>query len=448
MATLQGQQSCAGQEQERELMHPLLRLVAGAGLAIAATGAVAAAELPRASRPEDVGLSSERLSRLSEWLQGEVSAGRVPGAIVVIGRRGRIAYEQVVGFRDREAQAPMQPDAVFRLASMTKPIASLAVMMLAEEGRLRIPDPIGAYLPEWRETPRVAVPQAAAPNGMDLVPAHRTTTIQDLLRHTAGLADASPGAHPVRAAYRAGNLRDRNISMEEMSRRLAAQPLMHQPGTHWEYSYATDVLGRLVEVVSGQDLETFVRERITGPLDMRDTSFVAPEATRERIAQPQNDPATGRRPAMPDPLQRPAWFSGAGGMVGTTRDYARFAQFLLNRGELDGRRLVSRKTIELMTADHLPPGTQALPWNGPRFGPLAPTAEQGQGFGLGFAVRTETGRNALPGSVGDYYWGGAHGTFFWVDPQEDMFVVLMMQSPTQRLPYRLQLRQLVYQALM
>jgi CubicO group peptidase (beta-lactamase class C family) len=223
---------------------------------------------------------------------------------------------------------------------------------------------------------------------------------------------------------------------------------MHQPGTHWEYSYATDVLGRLVEVVSGQDLETFVRERITGPLDMRDTSFVTPEASRERVSQPQNDPATGRRPAMPDPLQRPGWFSGAGGMSGTARDYARFAQFLLNRGELDGRRLVSRKTIELMTADHLPPGTQALPWNGPRFGPLAPTPEHGQGFGLGFAVRTEAGRNALPGSVGDYYWGGAHGTFFWVDPQEEMFVVLMMQSPTQRLPYRLQLRQLAYQALM
>jgi CubicO group peptidase (beta-lactamase class C family) len=429
----------------------MLRLAAAAGLlaALALPAPSLAAELPRAARAEEAGLSGERLSRLAEWLEGEVRRGFIPGAIVVIGRKGRIAQEVVAGFRDREAQAPMRADSIFRIASMTKPIVSLAVMMLAEEGRLSIAYPVGNYLPEWRETPAVAEVTTGADgrSAMNLVPARRAITIQDLLRHTAGLADASPGDHPVLAAYRDSGVRDRAISMEEMSRRLARLPLMHQPGTMWEYSYATDVLGRLVEVVSGMDLDAFVRGRITGPLGMSDTGFVAPESAADRLAQPQVDPATGQRPAMPNPLQRPGWFSGAGGMVSTARDYARFAQFLVNKGELDGTRLVSRKTIELMMSDHLPPGSGTRRVVEGRFGPLAPTAEMGQGFGLGFAVRNTVGHNPLPGSPGDAYWGGAYGTYFWVDPQEEMFVVLMMQSTQARLPFRFQLRALAYQAL-
>jgi CubicO group peptidase (beta-lactamase class C family) len=425
-------------------MRPTLRLAAAAVLATSFSLPASAAELPRAARPEAAGMSSERLSRLSEWVEGEVRRGAVPGAIVVVGRRGQIVQEVVAGFRDREANAPMRPDAIFRIASMTKPIVSLAVMMLAEEGRLSIAHPIGQYLPEWRETPKVA---EIRDGQMVLVPARRAITVQDLLRHTSGLADSSPGDHPVLAAYRASGGRDRGISMEEMSRRVAALPLMHQPGTTWEYSWSTDILGRLVEVVSGTDLDSFVRQRITGPLGMPDTGFVAPAGAADRLAQPQVDPATGRRPNMPDPLQRPGWFSGAGGMVSTARDYARFAQFLLNKGELDGTRVVSRKTVELMMADHLPPGTGVRNVVEGRFGPLAPTPEMGQGFGLGFAVRNTVGHNPLPGSPGDAYWGGAHGTFFWVDPQEGMYVVLMMQSPQARLPFRYQLRQLTYQAL-
>ncbi len=421
-----------------------LRLAA-LGLAVSLACPAFAADLPRAQRPEEVGLSSERLSRLGEWLEGEVRRGAIPGAIIVIGRQGRVAYEVTAGFRDREAQAPMTPDAIFRIASMTKPIVSLAVMMLAEEGRLSIADPIGKYLPEWRETPQVGEARGAE---MVLVPARRAITVQDLLRHTSGITDASPGDHPVSAAYRASTVRASTNSMEEMSRKLAALPLLHQPGTTWEYSWSTDLLGRLVEVVSGTDLDSFVRTRITGPLGMPDTGFVAPEASADRIAQPQNDPATGRRPTMSNPTQRPGWFSGAGGMVSTARDYARFTQFLLDRGELDGTRLVSRNTIALMTADHLPPGTGTRDVVRGRFGPLAPTAEMGQGFGLGFAVRNEQGRNPLPGSPGDYYWGGAHGTYFWVDPAEQMYVILMMQSPQMRLPYRFQLRQLAYQSLL
>ncbi|MBR0651733.1 beta-lactamase family protein [Roseomonas terrae] len=428
---------------------PALPRLAALGLAVSLAFPAIAADLPRAQRAEDVGLSTERLSRIGEWLEGEVQRGAIPGAIVVIGRRGSIAYETVVGFRDREAQAPMGADAVFRIASMTKPIVSLAVMILAEEGRLSIADPIGRHLPEWRETPRVGemVRNAEGTTAMVLVPARRPITVQDLLRHTSGITDASPGDHPVAAAYRESTVRARTNTMEEMSRKLAALPLLHQPGTTWEYSWSTDILGRLVEVVSGTDLDTFVRTRITGPLGMTDTGFMAPNAGAGRIAQPQNDPATGRRPAMPDPTDRPAWFSGAGGMVSTARDYARFTQFLLNKGELDGKRIASRHTIDLMAADHLAPGTATRDVVRGRFGPLAPTAEMGQGFGLGFAVRNDAGRNPLPGSVGDYYWGGAHGTYFWVDPAEQMYVILMMQSPQMRLPYRLLLRQYAYQAL-
>lgn len=430
-------------------MRPRLRLAAIgllAGLAMPAW----AAELPRAQRPEEVGLSSERLSRLGEWLQGEVARGAVPGAIVVIGRQGRIAYEATVGFRDREAQAPMTPDAVFRIASMTKPLVSLAAMMLAEEGRISIADPIGRHLPEWRETPQVGEARVTADGRteMVLVPARRAITVQDLLRHTSGIADATASDHPVSALYRASTARARSNSMEEMSRRIAALPLMHQPGATWEYSWSTDILGRLVEVVSGTDLDSFIRTRITGPLGMPDTGFVAPASAAGRLAQPQVDPATGARPAMPNPLERPGWFSGGGGMVSTARDYARFTQFLLNKGELDGVRLVSRTTIALMTTDHLPPGSGVRDVVRPRFGPLAPTAEMGQGFGLGFAVRTAAGRNPLPGSPGDFYWGGAWGTFFWVDPAEQMYVILMMQSPQRRLPYRLLLRGFAYQALL
>jgi CubicO group peptidase (beta-lactamase class C family) len=296
---------------------------------------------------------------------------------------------------------------------------------------------------------RVGMPRIDPATGRTTLafePAARPMTVQDLLRHTSGLTYGNL-QDPLSQAYRDANLREQGITSAEFIRRLAALPLMHQPGTHWEYSYSTDVLGRIVEVVSGQDLNTFVVERIARPLGMIDTGFWAPQEAASRAAYPQNDQATGRRPAVPDPLTRPSWFSGGGGMVSTARDYARFTQFLLNKGELDGVRLVSRKTIELMTADHLPPGTRYGGDIATRFAALAPTPEMGQGFGLGFAVRTEPGRNPLPGSEGDHYWGGAYGTYFWVDPREDMYVVLMMQSPAQRLPFRYQLRQFAYQAI-
>jgi CubicO group peptidase (beta-lactamase class C family) len=248
------------------MRRPALRIVAAATLAAGLALPSLAAELPRAARPEEVGLSSARLSRLTEWLQGEVARGAVPGAVVVIGRRGRIAYQEAVGFRDREANAPMPVDAVFRIASMTKPIVSLGIMMLAEEGRLSLTDPVSRHLPEFREM-RVATPRidpTTGRTGLSYERAARQMTVQDLLRHTSGLTYGNL-QDPLSQAYRDANLREQGISSAEFIRRLAALPLMHQPGTHWEYSYSTDVLGRIIEVVSGQDLNAFVVERIAKP---------------------------------------------------------------------------------------------------------------------------------------------------------------------------------------
>jgi CubicO group peptidase (beta-lactamase class C family) len=250
----------------------------------------------------------------------------------------------------------------------------------------------------------------------------------------------------VQRAYAEAKVADPNQTIEQFITGLARLPLMYQPGTHWEYSHSTDVLGRIVEVVSGLDLDRFIRERISQPLGLSDTGFWAPPEAANRVARAQPDPATGRPPAIPDALQRPRWFSGGGGMVSTAMDYARFCQMLLDGGQIGEAHLVSPKTIELMTADHLPPGTQYGPNLFTLLGGLAPSPVVGYGFGLGFAVRTQEGRSPVPGSVGDYFWAGAYGTYFWVDPEQELYAVLMMQAPADRLQYRYALRQLVYQA--
>ena len=400
----------------------------------------------KASSPEEVGLSSARLARLTSRMQQGVANGELPGAVLLIGRHGKIAYQETFGLRDPAAQAPMAADAIFRIASMSKPITSLAIMMLNEEGRLSIVDPVSKYLPEFKDLKvGVVKPGVDGKSTVSLEPVRQAMTVQDLLRHTSGLTYGLPGPNPIKQAYVDAKVGDRNDTNATLITKLSKLPLVYQPGSTWEYSFSTDVLGRIVEVVSGQPLDRFVAERITGPLKMRDTGYSAPMSSAARGARPQ---AEGPRKALPDvPVVTDdlPFKSGGGGMVSTAADYSRFCQFLLNGGELDGVRLVSRKTVELMTANHLPPGTP-IGADMARFEALAPSADMGQGFGLGFAVRTDTGRNPLPGSNGDYFWGGAYGTYFWIDPKEDMYVVFMMQSPQARLPYRYLLRQLVYQA--
>jgi len=346
-------------------------------------------------------------------------------------------YQDSLGMLDKERGAPMRPDAIFRIASMTKPMTSVAAMMLAEEGALEIAAPVAQYIPEFGD---LTV-------GVERRRPQRTMTVQDLLRHTSGLTYAQFGDSPVQMIWRDAKLMDEGQTNAELMTKLARLPLMFEPGSTWEYSMSTDVLGWVVEVVSGKSLAEFFADRICRPLAMADTGFAATGERAERVAEPQTDPATGNRPPMRNVTRENAWHSGGGGAVSTAADYLRFCQMLLNGGELDGVRLLAPKTVAHMASDHLPPDVQYGVTTRPRFGALAPVPEMGYGFGLGFAVRKEQGRSPVPGSVGEFFWGGVTGTYFWVDPQEDMVVVLMLQAPDQRLHYRYLTRQLVYAAL-
>lgn len=377
------------------------------------------------AKPEDVGLSAVALDRLSAALKDRVAAGHVPGAVALVARHGKIAYHEAFG-AVAPGGAPMTTDAIFRIYSMTKPIVSVAVMMLWEEGRLLLSDPIAKYIPAF----------ATTQVGIDKAPVARAITVQDLLRHTSGLTYEFRGNSPVHKAYieaRVARLKQTNADHVAT---LTALPLLHQPGTHWEYSRSTDVLGRLVEVVSGQSLGAFLSQRILNPLGMTDTAFSVPENHHARVAEPfAKDPEGGTDVALLDVKRTALFESGGGGLVGTSMDYARFCAMLANNGRLGDVRLLGRKTIELMTSDHLgniPSNPDLLP--------------PGHGFGLGFAVRTSAGMAPFPGTVGNYYWSGAAGTSFWVDPAERLYAVLMIQAPVQREHYRLLFRDLVYAA--
>jgi CubicO group peptidase (beta-lactamase class C family) len=375
----------------------------------------------------------DRTRRLVQVLQTEVARGRLPGAVVLLARHGRVALLESLGQRDPASGTAMHTDALFRIYSMTKPIVSVAVMMLVEQGKLLLSDPVGAHLPEFRNQ-KVAVDSGA---GMRLEPVTQPATVHDLLRHTAGLTYEFLGAAPVQRQYAQAQIGSRERTNEAFSRTLAALPLFHQPGTRWAYSRATDVLGRLLEVVSGQTLGQHLSENVLGPLGMHDTAFVVPEENHDRIAEPfAHDPDGGIPLRMLDPRQPAAMESGGGGLVSTAADYARFLQCLLGGGELDGVRLLGPRTVKHMTVDHLgeiPSGDPLLP--------------AGHGFGLGFAVRTATGLASMPGSVGTYHWGGIAGTTFFVDPAEDFFGILMAQAPNQRDHYRQLFRTLAYASL-
>jgi CubicO group peptidase (beta-lactamase class C family) len=413
-----------------------------------------AQSLPRASRPEAVGFSSERLQRLTQTFQADVDKGEIPGAVVLIARNGKVAYLRAFGFQDREKQVPMKSDAIFRIASMTKPFTSVAAMKLVEEGKLQLLDPVSVYLPEFKNV-QVGVEKIDPATGnpeLSLEPARREMTVQDLLRHTSGLTYGIFGKSLVKQAYNGVRLFDQSQTLAELVSKLSKLPLAYQPGTTWDYSMSPDVLGRIVEVVSGVSLDQFIADRIVKPIALSDTGFRVSEEKLRRLAQPQADPATGKPPLMWPDLTKPInLLSGSGGMVSTASDYARFAQMMLNGGELNGVRLLSPRTVAFMTSDHLPPGIAFSPvtLQGFHAQALAPTPEDGQGFGLGFAVRNQAGRNPLPGSPGEFYWAGIYGTAFWVDPKEKLIAVLMMQLPPPKAAhYRSLLRNLVYQALM
>ena len=421
-------------------MRPLSILLAVLTTLLAALPA-GATGLPTAT-PEEVGLSSARLARITDTLKADVERGRIPGAVVVVARKGRVAYAQAIGFRDKPAGSPMTVDSIFRIASMTKPMVSVAAMMLYEDGRLFVADPVSKYIPAMAKMP-VGVERVDPMTGksvLALVPADREMTIQDLLRHTSGLTYGNRGTTLIHQAYpTSSSAASREVTSEEFIARLSKAPLLFSPGTKWEYSFSSDVLGRVVEVVSGQSLGQFLAERLWSPLKMSDTGFSVPSAKQGRLAQAfATDPDTGKSVTVPD-VTVPAKFECGGGCaVATAGDYVRFAQMMLNRGSLDGTRILGRKTVEYMTSDHL----------GSIGGAGDYLPGPGYGFGLGFAVRRETGVASLTGTEGDYNWGGAYGTAFWIDPKEELVVVSMTQAPGAiRTYYRQLLKTFVLQAI-
>ena len=425
----------------------MVRLAAAAALGVVLALPAGAQGIPKVQSPEEVGFLSTRLKRLSDRLNEGVKNNELPGAVVLIARNGKIVMFESYGFRDKDAKVAMTNDTIFRIASMTKPIVTLAAMMLMEEGKLTLADRVSMYIPAFADT-KVAVPKKKDDGTVEMVlePQYRPMTVHDLMRHTSGLTYGAVGANPVKQSYLDMKVADRNQTNAEMADKLGKLALLYQPGTTWEYSMSTDVLGRVVEVASGMPLDKFIEERITKPLKMGDTAFEASADKKARGAKPMKEGPKNEVPSIPDVTEKFNWRSGGGGMVSTAADYARFLQMFANGGQLDGVRLVSRKTIDLMTADALPPDIK-MGADMFRFEALEPSARMGQGFGLGFAVRNVQGVNPLPGSPNDYFWGGAYGTYFWHDPRERLYVVFMMQSPQARLRYRFLMRDLVYQAM-
>lgn len=419
--------------------HPIHQAVVGKGKSDPPTAA-----------PEVVGLSSPRLATIRTVMQQHIADKKMAGAMGLIARRGKIAYQETYGMADIEQGKPMQFDTIHRIYSMTKPITSVAVMMLYEEGKFQLNDPVAKYLPEFAKM-QVAVeekdPQTGQPV-MKTVPAKRPVTVRDLLRHTAGLTYGVFGDTLVDREYRkAGILSNPNLA--DFVTKLAAIPLQYEPGTRWHYSVSVDVLGRLVEVLSGKTFDQFLRERIFTPLEMNDTGFVVPANKVNRLARlytPTKEGSIKPSPicnsreeclakfpdAVPSFTQQMGMLSGGGGLTSTAYDYLRFCQMLLNQGQYEGKRLLSRKTVQLMSSDNL--GT--IPGMGP-----------GMGFGLGFAVSKAPGEAGMMGSPGEFNWGGAAGTKFWIDPQEEMIGIFMIQIMPNTPDYGVEFRVLAYQAI-
>src|SRR5215469_1597123 len=417
--------------------------------AVALAAAPAFAQEPTAaSRPEQLGISSARLQKLVDVYQGYVDKGTLPGAVLLVARGDQVALYKAVGFQDREKKTPMNTDAIFRLASMTKPIVSVAAMTLVEEGKLNLLAPVATYLPEMANV-QVGV-EKSDPDGkpaLALEPQKRPMTVQDLMRHTAGLVYGQFGDGLVHQAYREAHIGDRNDTLAQFITKLSKLPLAHQPGEVWEYSVAVDVLGRIIEVVSGEPLDQYISEHVTGPLQMTTTDFYVHPDNLARLAEAQKA-ADGTPPPLPDVTKKPNFLSGGGGLTASASDYLKFAEMMLNAGEYRGQRILSPHTVQLMTSDALPPGIGYSVRAQTTTGDIAPTPAMGQGFGLGLAVRTAPGRNPLPGSVGNYYWTGAWGTTFWVDPPEKLIAIQMIQVPlAEGASYRQAFRELVYAAL-
>ena len=398
----------------------------------------------RSLAPNGTGLSNERLERIGAVMNEHVAKGHIAGAVGLIARRGKVGYFETYGFQDKEAGAPMRKDTIFRMYSMTKPITGVAVLLLYEQGKFFLIDPVSKYLPELGNM-KVAVVETDPQTGKKTrytVPAQREITILDLLRHTSGIDYRGPGDPDGKLIYEKLGTNSTEQTIGEMVKKIGQAPLVHQPGTMWEYGLSIDVLARLVEVVSGKPYDKFLEERIFKPLGMVDTGYTVPPEKLNRFSK-LYAPAEGETikpnttPAQGSYLKPAVNFGGGSQLVSTATDYLRFCQMLLNGGELDGVRILSRKSVELMSADHLGDMPRGLDLMGP-----------GYGFGLTVAVSRGVGRSGAVGSAGEYFWGGAAGTRFWIDPKEQMIGIFMIQIlPHTNLTYGTQFRQLAYQAI-
>jgi CubicO group peptidase (beta-lactamase class C family) len=416
-------------------------------LVTAALAIVAAAGWPHpactdSATPVAGSFSREGLERVGDYIRNEVATGKIPGAILLIQQHGKPVYSENFGVRDVATKLPMSADTIFRLYSMSKPITSVAAMMLVEDGKLKLDDPVSKYIPAFAET-KVGVEKRGDDGRLTLVrePLSRPITIEDLLRHTSGLTYGYRGGNLVRKSYAEADLFNSDLTNAQFAERIAELPLAEQPGTQWDYGHSTDVLGRVIEVISGKTLFQFEKERLLDPLGMGETEFyVSDEAKRSRIAEPMpDDRMISPTTALRNPLQPRRAEPGGSGMVGTVGDYARFAQMLLNGGTYQGRRYLKPETVALMASDHIGPETGIR-----RDYAYYPGATSG--FGLGFAVRTAVPPNTS-WPLGEYRWDGVAGTFFFIDPADDMFAIFLVQTPSQRGRIQLALKTLIYQAM-
>ena len=433
----------------RYFSSPLIRhVLISVGLLVLSVN-VSAAELA-VGLPQSQGMSPIRLSRIHDLMQTEVTENRVPGAVVLVARKGKIVYADAVGFQDKPSTKPMTRDAIFRAYSMTKPMVSVLTMMLVEEGRLQLNDPVSKFFPSMA---KMSVLSNPADGNSERVPAARPITIHDLLRHTSGITYAEfTRFTAIKGPYQEAGLFSSEVqgkwitlTPQQQIDALSKAPLLWQPGSTWEYSLSTDLLGRVLESITNQTLGALLEERLFKPLGMKDTSFLVPAAKVSRLAEPfRIDPLTGQPYYLVLDVTKPMGNdSGGAGISTTADDYLRFCQMMLNGGSFDGKRYLSRTTIALMTSDHLGPKVAT---------PVQPgellMGVQGYTFGLGFMVRQGPGMASVPGSEGDYAWGGYGGTFFWIDPKEQVIGLLMAQTPgASRQYYRRMIKTLVYQAI-
>ncbi|MBX9822568.1 serine hydrolase domain-containing protein [Afipia birgiae] len=410
---------------------------------IALTASAAGADGAMRVYPPDAVLSPQRLERITDYFNADVANGKISGAIVLVQRHGKPVYFKSFGKIDVTTGEPMTPEAIFRIFSMTKPVTSVAAMMLVDDGKLKLDDPVSKYIPSFADT-KVGV-ETKAENGdpvLKLVPLDRPVTIEDLLRQSAGIPYGFYGKSLVRSAYTNANLYAEGTDNAAVAEKIARLPLAEQPGTLWDYGHSMDVLARVIEVVSGKSLYAFEKERLFGPLGMKDTSYsIADPSQHHRIAEPLPSDNNFRTGNSRNPRVFSKWEPGTSGLLMTIGDFSRFAQMLLNGGELDGRRYLKPETFATMTTNHIAPATGVK--RGSFYFP-----GDGFGYGLGFGVRTEAG-NATPpppGSLGEIKWDGAGGTYFWIDRAQDMFVILMIQSPSERGRIQPALKAMVYDA--